>query len=266
MFLSTVFETEKKEREIARQESKIYQINAFLFAALTLLSIAIAILLYVRQKSAARKARIKTIEQEKKLEVANALIEGQDAERKRLAMDLHDGVSPKLGALKLSIENDFKKDKKTDAVIDSLTDISVNIRDLSHKMLPTQLETHGLIKAIKNLIHIIERNSNFTFRFYTNLKNRLNPKMESNLFFLSYELINNSVKHSEGNEINIQLLKDTESISLSVEDDGKGFDPETSYDGLGLKSIRQRVDYLDGKLTLDTAPDQGTAIIIEFEL
>ncbi len=266
LFLSTVFETEKKEKEIVRKDSKLYRINAILFGVLTLFSVVLAILIYWRQKSLIRKAKIKTMEHEKKLEVANALIEGQDAERKRLAMDLHDGISPKLGVLKMSIEKFYKKNENTTGVIDSLTEISLNIRDLSHKMLPAQLESHGLVKALKNLIHILERNSTINFTLYTNVINRLNPKLEANLFYLSYEMINNAVKHSGGKEINVQLLADRSSISLSVEDDGKGFDQKKEMNGLGLKNVRQRVSYLDGKLTIDTGIDQGTAIIIEIEL
>ncbi len=266
MFLSTVFETEKKEKEIARQESKLYQINSILFAVLTLLSAAVAILIYFRQKSAAGKARINTMAQEAKLEIANALIEGQDAERKRLAMDLHDGIGPRIGMLKMTIDSKMKEKENYTDVIESLTEIGRNIRDMSHRMLPPQLESHGLSKALENLILISERNSDIKFIFYTNLNERLNNKLEVNLFYLSYEIINNAIKHSKGTEINIQLLSDKKSVSLSVEDDGIGFNPDTGFNGIGLKNIRQRVKYLDGKLTIDSASSQGTAIIIEVKI
>jgi signal transduction histidine kinase len=116
------------------------------------------------------------------------------------------------------------------------------------------------------MIYILERNNKIRFTFYTNLKERLDHKLEVNLFYLSYEIINNAVKHSKGKEINIQLLSDKESLSLSVEDDGIGFNANSAYNGLGLKNIRQRVKYLEGKLTLDTEAGYGTAIIIEVKL
>ena len=266
LFLTTVFETEKKEKEIARQESKIYQINTILFALLALFSAAVAILIYFRQKSAARKAQIVTMAQEAKLEIANALIEGQDAERKRLAMDLHDGIGPRIGMLKMTIDTKIKEDENYSDIIDSLTELGRNIRDMSHRMLPPQLESHGLAKALENMILISERNSDYKFIFYTNLKERLNNKLEINLFFLSYEIINNAIKHANGTEISIQLLCDKKSVSLSVEDDGVGFDPDAGFDGIGLKNIRQRVKYLDGNLTIDSGIGQGTAIIIEVKL
>lgn len=265
LFLSTVFETEKKEKEIARQDSKLYRINTILFAVLTLFTAALAILIYFRQKSVTREVQIKNLEQEKKLEIANAMIEGQDAERKRLAMDLHDGISPRIGSLKLEVEKSFGDSEDSSSLINSIIELNHSVRDLSHKMLPSQLESHGLIQAVKNLVAILERSSEINFIFYTNINNRLNPKLETNLFFLSYELINNAVKHSKGTEINIQLLSDNQSISLSVEDDGKGFDPKIDFSGLGLKNIHQRASYLDGKLTIDTGIGQGTAIIIEIE-
>jgi len=265
LFLSTVFETEKKEKEIARQESRLYRINAILFAVLALFAVAIAVLIYFRQKSAVRKARIKTMAQEKRLEVANAIIEGQDDERKRLAMDLHDGISPKIGSLKLLIDSKLEETAVYPEVIDSIDDIDSNIREISHRMSPAQLESKGLVVVLGNFIKSIKQGKDIDIKYFTNLQSRLTGKYEINIFFLFHELINNALKHSGATELNVQLLDDDEIISLSVEDNGKGFDPEKEHDGTGLKNIRQRVTYLNGDIDIDSVAGQGTAVLIEIK-
>lgn len=263
MFLSVAFEAEKKEKEIAKQQTKISRINAVLFASLALLSIAVAILLYLRQKSVTRKNRIKVIEQEKRLEVANALIEGQDAERKRLAMDLHDGISPQMGSLKLMIDANFDKNNAYSEVVSSVENIRTNIRELSHRMLPSQLQSKGLETSVQNFVLSLEKTNHIRFQFYSNLKDRLSEKLEMNLYFLFYELVNNAVKHANATQITVQLIEDTNKVTLSVEDDGKGFDPHKDYRGIGLKNSMQRVNYLGGEITIDSAEGEGTSIIIE---
>lgn len=265
LFLSTVFETEKKEKEIARQESSLYRTNAILFAVLALFSVAIAVLIYFRQKSVARKARIKTMAQEKKLEVANAIIEGQDDERKRLAMDLHDGISPKIGSLKLLIDSKLEETGVYPEVIESIDDIDSNIREISHRMSPAQLESKGLVVALGNFIQSVKQRKDIDIQYFTNLQNRLTGKYEINIFFLFQELIHNALKHSCATELIVQLLDDDELISLGVEDNGKGFDPEKEHNGTGLKNIRQRVTYLNGEIEIDSVAGQGTSVLIEIK-
>jgi len=263
LFLSTVFETEKKEKEIARQDSELYRIYFFLFAAVSLFAVALVILVYFRHKSAIRKARIKTMDREKKLEVANAMIEGQDTERKRIAMDLHDGISPKLGSLRLMIDSHFEESDVYSEVSDSINDLDHNIREISHRMLPSQLESKGLIVALTRFINLLNQNNKATIKFYTTVENRLEEKYELNIYFLFYELINNALKHSGATEIIAQLLDGNKVMSLSVEDNGKGFDPEKEYTGIGLRNIRQRVTYLNGELEIDSVVGEGTAVMIE---
>lgn len=266
LFLSTVFETEKKESEIARQNAKLYQTNAGLFAVIALFFASLGVVVYFRQKSATRKAKIKSIEHEKKLDVANALIEGQDAERKRIAMDLHDGISPKIGSLKLMIGDNFNKSKDYPEVNAMIDDIGNNIREISHRMLPSQLESKGLVVCLMNFIQSLKQTNHIDIDFQTNLQYRLPVKFEINIFFLFYELINNSLKHAFATELFVQLLSDDKVISISVEDNGVGFDPNLDCDGIGIKNSRQRVTYLNGEIDIDSVIGQGTAVLIEIKL
>lgn len=266
LFLATVFETEKKEKQIVVQKNEISRSRVVILGVLLLLAISMTVLVYFSEKSKVRKAMIKTLEGVKKLEVANALIQGQDDERKRLAMDLHDGIAPKIGVLKMSIETSFDQNDATKKTISNLDEIARDIREVSHRMLPSQLEGKGLVIALENFINLAAQSNKNKIVFYHNLSDRLNARLEKNLFFLAYELINNAIKHSNADKINIQLLKQNKMICLSVEDNGMGFDTTLGMEGLGLKNIRQRVNFLEGDLLIDSELNRGTEIIIEVGL
>lgn len=265
LFLSTVFETEKKQQEIERQKARIYRTNAILFALIALFATAVAVIIYMRQRAVANNARMAALEQNKKLDIANAMIEGQDSERKRLAMDLHDGIMPMIGSLQLLVDNNFEKNRFYPAVKSSIKEIGSDIRELSHRMLPSQLESKGLVASLENYIHLLSQSQPANIQIHTDLADRLAAHYEMNIYFLFYEMINNAVKHSGATEITVQLLDDNDVLNLSVEDNGKGFDTEKDYSGIGLKNIRQRVNYLGGTMAIDSVPGQGTAFLIEIK-
>lgn len=265
LFLSTVYETEKKQLEIERQKARLFKTNVFLIAFAALFVFALVLLLYWRQLLTLRKNKISALNQEKKLEVANALIEGQDAERKRLAMDLHDGVMPMIGSLQMLIDSNFEKHYVYPEMKFSIKEIGADIRELTHRMLPSQLESKGLVATLENYIQQLKQNSKIKFRFFTNLKNRLPATLEMNIYFLFYEMINNAVKHSGASEIIVQLLETSNATRLSVEDDGSGFDTKKEYNGIGLKNIRQRVTYLNGTIDIDSVPGEGVSFLIEIK-
>jgi signal transduction histidine kinase len=266
LMLSTVFETEKKEREIAHKNTQLYRTNMFLLVAILLFIVAMVLFILFRQKSAMRKVRISAMDQEKKLEVANALIEGQDSERKNLAMNLHDGIAPKMGSLQLMVDNHFEHAEGYHKVCTTIKDIDTNIREISHRMLPSQLESRGLVVALKQFIHSLQQNNAVNISYYFTLNRRLDDQYESNIFYVFYELLHNALKHAAATEITVQLLDDGEVLSCSVEDNGKGFDPKNDYRGIGLKNIYQRVKYLNGDINIDSDIGQGTAVLIEINI
>lgn len=265
-FLATVFETEKKEQQLVIKDSELNRARFLIVFVVLMLIIAIAVIVIIRQKLIHRKAKLIAVEREKKLEVVNALIEGQDDERKRLAMDLHDLISAKMGILKMKISSGIKQNKIESDMLEELDNMHKEIRELSHKMLPPLLESQGLVFVTEHLIEEVKRKSEINFLFYSNINGRLSMKFEKNLYFIMNELINNAIKHSQATQVSVQLLTDKKTISLSVEDNGCGFDKKTVETGLGLQNIKQRVDYLGGELVIDTKIDHGTEIIVELNI
>lgn len=252
LFLSTVIENEHREKDLLHRENKIAMLWEVILGALTILSVFIGLTIYFRQKFILKRARLETVEKGKELEIADALIYGKDEERKRLAMDLHDGLSARLGALRLLVDDFFKPNDKYDEISKSIVNIHQNVRDLSHRLLPVQLEEFGLPLTIKSLVSSINKSGKFTVEFETNLTNRLSDKLEVNLYYIIYELINNATRYSNGNSIFIQLIEQNDILNLSVEDNGSDLKPHENGSGMGLKNLKKRVEYLKGKFMVET--------------
>lgn len=262
LFLSAVFETEQKEKEILQQENEITQLWVYMLSAIAVLAIAIGLVVYFRQKYSLGRSRMDAMEKSKSLEIADALIHGQDAERKRLAMDLHDGLGARLGVLRFLVDGFFKPHEKYDEISNSIITIQQNVRELSHRMLPTQLKTLGLETTVRNMVSSINKSGKFVVDFETNIKKRLTDKLEVNLYYLIYELTNNATSHSNGNTIFVQLFEHDDVINLSIEDNGSSFKQNDNHDGMGLKNIKTRVEYMGGNFMVE-ADNSVTIFMIE---
>lgn len=270
LFLTAVFETEQKEieiinqeKEILEKENRINQFRVFQVLGLASLIFVIGLVLYFRQKFQLGKSRLQTVEINKELEIADAMISGQDSERERIAMDLHDGLAARLSNMRFFIDTNFYSNDKFTELTNYITSIHQNIRELSHRMQPIQLKRVGLKATIGELAETINNSKKFKVDFITDIENRLPEKIELNIYYLINELVNNATKHSTGNKISIQLyIEDNNSITLSVEDNGKDFIPEKSSKGSGLRNIESRVKYLGGKLLVESS-GQNTTFFIE---
>jgi PAS domain S-box-containing protein len=206
----------------------------------------------------------------------NAVMEGQENERKRLSRELHDGLAPMLSSVKNNLEVvspvvEELAGKHRRYFYDSMSQLNAamdEIRTMSRDLMPRTLEDFGLISALKELCNRTTRISKMEIEFYkSEFKQRLDSNIEIGLYRISQELLNNAVKHSEATQLKVQLVKHSKSVVLSVEDNGKGFIVNTSSGkGLGLKNIMSRVKSLNGFLEFDSRPKVGTSVTIEIPL
>jgi len=266
LFLSTVFETEKKELEIEKQKGRVSRFQAILFGSAALIIFLVAILMYYRQKSAIRKARLIAAGHEKSIEVADALIEGQDSERKKLAADLHDGLGARIGTLRFKLDDILSDNSQNEEIAVDINNIAQHIRELSHQMLPAQLEDNGLIYSLQQLFNSISKTGSISVYLDNNLDTRLPIKLETHLYYLIYEMVNNAIKHSGCSEIYVQLINHDASLNLSVEDNGKGLPQHSTSDGLGLRNINHRILYLGGSIQIESEENAGTIFMIEIPI
>lgn len=262
LFLSAVFEKEQQDKKILINENENFRLWFSLVGILAILAVVIGFVVYFAQKFLLGKARLESVEKSKSLDIADALIKGQNSERKNLARDLHDGLGAELGTLRFMVDGFFKDHSNYKEVENTLLQIIQNVRGLSHRMSPTQLDKKGLISTIRSMVMSINRSSSFNVKFDTNVTTGLGGLEEINLYYLILELVNNSLKHSGGDEIIIQLFDDKERLQLSVEDNGGGLDITKSSKGSGLNNIKTRVKFLGGTISVESYSSE-TLFLIE---
>lgn len=181
---------------------------------------------------------------------AENFLEGQQLERKRLALEVHDGASVRLAALqmRLSAEKKIESAAKT-FLLNEVKDISQDLRNFSHNLSSVVLEDYGFVFAVEELILSLEEcNGGYIFEFKYNSSNITSKTVERELYFICLELVNNAIKHSSGNKVAIDFVIDDQFYSLSVKDNGKGYETaRNSVNGLGLKGIDWRLYILKGE-------------------
>ncbi len=271
------FQNSEKQRkieslEVEKSRTKFYMIALGVVLSLLLIS---GFLLY-RYMSAKRKnaeQQIIRLQQEKQIVATQNMLEGEKIERTRLARDLHDGLGGMLSGVKFQLNsmkgNVVMTDENAQAFSKSLIqldDAIAEMRRVAHNMMPESLLKFGLDEAVSDLCSSVTENSS-TKVFYEQfgLKDRLEQTVEITLFRIIQELLNNIIKHSGATEAHVQISRNGKQVSLTVEDNGKGFDTAQSKTGIGLANVKSRADYLNG--TMDIRSDEkGTSVHLEFDV
>jgi len=204
------------------------------------------------------------------------VLNAEENERKRISGELHDGLGQLFSAVKMNLSAltgslDFK-DKHGEEMFNktmSLVDESCKeVRLISHQMAPNVLLKSGLTAAVRDFISKIDaRKLKINLETF-GLQNRLDQNIETVLYRVIQETVNNVIKHSGANTLDIQLTKDEEGINAMIEDNGKGFDTSSleKFEGIGLKNIKSRVGYLKGTVDFSSTLGSGTLVAIHIPL
>jgi signal transduction histidine kinase len=258
--------------------------NIFIITAACLLLVA-GLLFYrdlrnkhhlLAQSNQIHEQQIIQLEKERQLIAAQSLMKGQEEERSRLAKDLHDGVGGLLSGVKLSLSNmkgnvflSEENARAVNMIIGQLDNSITELRRVSHNMMPEALIKFGLREALENYCENIDQAGELKVRLQTyGLDHRMEQDTEIVIYRIVQELLNNVVKHAEAKQVLVQLIREQEKFTLTVEDDGKGFnlaDPKAQK-GAGLQNIKARAGYLNGIVDVRTRPGEGTSITIEGRL
>ena len=207
-----------------------------------------------------------------------AIISGQEKERRRLAREIHDGIAPLLSSAKLELDlfledlresgQDIKNGKLLN-IRNTIDALSADLRNLSHMLMPRLLEEFGLLSAFQNMVTRTKNTTESQIELISNLypQERLDKEIELNLYRCGQELLNNAIRHAEADKITVQLIKHEASIILMVEDDGKGFEPDRvktdKEGGIGLINVETRARTLNGECIFESVEGRGTLISIE---
>jgi two-component system NarL family sensor kinase len=207
------------------------------------------------------------------IELTNALILGEETERKRIASNLHDGLGQYLSGLRMHLQvlkGDIDDQHYNKLVF--LIDTAIKeYRSVSHDLIPPNLKMDGLEEAIRLACNKLNSKL-IKINFKSNLKHTKIPEgIEMELYRITQELINNSLKHANAKKIEIKLTINKQNVlSIEFEDDGDGFDVEKTLNkletGIGLKNILSRIHFLKGTIKINSKLGKGTHININIML
>ncbi len=298
--LITRYETEKKEAEIkvltaenAQNEALVAQRNAenrlLIIGILFLIAIVagiVALVIYSNRKKAIIAAQkeqlfkqeIDTLMEKQQLESVSAMLEGQEKERRRLAVELHDRLGSLLSLVKMyfsSLNEDIReKQPELHSSFSEgnqfLDDTFSEVRTIIKEMKEGTSAGEGLEKDLKDLLSKITR-LGVKIESDIEVPHKLDSLVEMNVFRIIQEALSNALKYSKAEKIEL-VLKGSEKLHLTVKDNGIGFDPKPSKqpqderERYGIQNIENRVILLGGEFTLETAPGKGVVIDISIPL
>lgn len=281
--LQMQYETEKKDNELVQNGLLLEQKEVQILKNKNLLNLSIGgvILLLIaglglwynwRQRQLVKNKEIENLKAQKAVTKLESLIEGEEKERSRLAQDLHDGINGDLSVIKYKISeidterlNDTEQDGVTKAI--GMLDKAIEqVRHISHNLAPPSLQSFSLTEALFQFCQNMSSSSeiDIKFQFFGN-PIKLNSEYETAIYRMVQELINNIVKHSESTEALVQLNHHIDTLDVTIEDNGKGYDKAGIHAGIGLKNVVSRAAFLQSELQVDSS-DKGTTANIHIDL
>ena len=271
--LETIYQTEKKEQQLKLQKAEISKKNFMLWGLIgAVLLLVFSGLAFYRKRQIQNKLNLQSEVMKQQDIATKAIISAEENERKRIAAELHDGVGQMMSVAKMNLsafENEipFRNEEQKMAyerLINLVDESCKEIRSVSHQMMPNALLKSGLASAVKEFLDKID-NRIIKISLHTEgLQERLDSNTETVLYRVIQECVNNVIKHSDANNLDISLIKDTDGISATIEDNGRGFDvtDKQKFEGIGLKNINSRVSFLKGTVDFDSSPGKGTLVAV----
>jgi two-component system, NarL family, sensor histidine kinase DegS len=211
--------------------------------------------------------------------ISSKIVENQEKEQNRIAREIHDGIGQMLTGLKFSLESINLDDReKATQKIEYLKQLSVDIikgvRTATFNLMPPELSDHGINSALAKLCQELSKLTGKNVLFYnkSNFNTRLDSLIEINIYRLTQEAINNAIKYADSTHIIVQLSHSETILSVIIDDNGKGFDMETvekkrnSESGMGLVFMKERVQYIKGRVFINSIETKGTRITFNIPL
>ena len=282
--ISTKYQTEKKEKEnLQLKQDK--ERDKYLLIAAILTIIAGSIIYLLSYKNSIRKRKLaeqqKELEKQKNLTLIkeqeittiNAMVDGQEKERKRIAEDLHDNLGSVLATLKLHFENlkiNSEKKKINQETLFNKTEGLINeaylkVRSIAHAKNAGVIANQGLLLAVEMMAEKISSADKIKIEvIHFGLDKRLENTLELTVFRIIQELLTNILKHAEAKKASINISLYDKNLNVIIEDDGKGFDIKkvNLNKGMGISSIKTRVEHLKGTFEIDSTLGKGSSIIM----
>lgn len=274
--LKTRYQTALKERKIKdlKLQSKIKDLelkrkNSLLwFVSILITLLLFSVWLYINRRRIQNKILLQQEIMKQQDLATKAVLDAEERERRRIATDLHDGVGQLLSAALMNLNGYIKKNptesnqhhlEKSLALVNESYD---EMRTISHQMMPNALLKAGLSAAVREFLGKIDETQLKINLDISGFKRKLDDNLETILYRVIQESVNNVIKHAKATKLSIQLQKDDDGISLAIEDNGVGFNPKISESGIGLSNIKSRITFINGTVEYDSSLGKGTLVNI----
>ena len=285
--LEIQYETLEKDKEISElEENQILKEaelkaqrtikNAILIGFLVVL-IPVLGLLYVyyqkiqaqtelaKKKEEVNIQKLQALKKDQELDLIKASIEAQDEERKRIAQELHDSIGGNLAGIKLQISGTENNTHNWNIIKQQLDETYQLVRNISHTLIPKKFKEKPFTELITDYINTISINGNLKVSFHKYPKEEINALKDAlhlQLYKIIQELMTNTLKHAQADQVSINLTLTENELTLLFEDNGVGFDAKNTTNGIGLENVKSRVEELNGSLQIDSSINRGTVTVI----
>jgi signal transduction histidine kinase len=211
--------------------------------------------------------------------ISSKIVENQENEQNRIAREIHDGIGQMLTGLKFSLESINLDDKekaaqKIEYLKKLALDIIKGVRTATFNLMPPELSDHGIVSSLAKLTQELSKLTGKNILFYnkSGFDQRLDSLIEINIYRLTQEAINNAIKYADSTHIIVQLSHSDKLLSITIDDNGKGFDiieaekKRNSESGMGLLFMKERIQYINGRVFINSIPSEGTRITFNIPL
>ena len=265
------------EAERIRNRNWLYGVIGLLFVGAV-----IAILVYkntakkrllAEQEVQLKQQRVENLLKEQELIGIDAMISGQEMERKKVAGELHDDLGSLMATIKLHFDNirgNANKDPALKKAQSLLDEAYGKIRGLAHSKNSGVMSDQGLLSAIEHMAKIASETDALKVTVeHFGLGDRLENSLELSIFRVIQELVANAIKHSHATKLGIQLTQHEDNLNIIVEDNGVGFNRselDKNKSGMGLTNIEKKIEHLEGSFTIDSILKKGTSVLIDIPI
>lgn len=269
--ITTKYETVEKEKQLQEQAFALTRKNYIIaIVSLALIISSLSAGWIIKRKQYKHREELEREKRQQQELASREVLKAEENERRRIAAELHDGVGQLMTAARMNLEVmageleplTIDKRQKFDKVIGLVDESCKEVRFVSHQMMPNALLKKGLGSALQDFINKID-SSLIAVQLYTEgLQERLSNEIETVLYRVIQECTNNVIKHSKADKLDISVIHDKDGIAVTVEDNGIGFNPNLTKEGIGLQNIKARIQFLKGSVDFDSSPGKGTMVAI----
>ena len=276
-FSEQMRQQEQAERQLRTAAARRQRL---LLAALVVVAL-VAVFVYLMLNRRRLRREVEFAQERQQLERlrAQGILEAEEAERRRIGADLHDGVGQLLTTAKLhlhALDEGLCGQTTSQQVLlrnalDFVNESFREVRSISHNLMPNALIKRGLAQAVRDFLDKAAPDGCLKISLEVvgmDLNSRLEPTVENVLFRVIQELVQNILKHARATEVTLQIVRHSKELTVLVADNGVGFDPAALGDeaGIGLKNLESRMAYLGGRVHLVAVPGRGTTVVLELPL